>query len=103
MITTTKRKNDIVVINPEISEPIQLRTAMEIEGDRLATKMGAELMDEVVKEPTLDRYLDGNPKIIMPNYEEMVALLQKKRALFITSEQKKKEPKIEGDESEIQD
>lgn len=64
------------------------------------TKFGPELLDEVIKEPTLDIYLDRSPKVGIPiNYEEMVKILQRKRATFITAEQKKKEPKDEGEDT----
>lgn len=62
-------------------------------------KFGPELLDEVIKEPTLNIYLDRSPKLNTPkDHLEMVTILQHKRAAFITAEQKKKEPKIEGEE-----
>lgn len=64
-------------------------------------KMGAELMDEVIAEPTLDRFLDRSPKVGQPiDYEEMVRILHRKREMFITAEQKKRSgEKIEEKES----
>lgn len=58
------------------------------------TKMGSEFLDEAIAEPTLDRYLDRSPKVGNPiDYPAMVAILHRKREMFITAEQKKKEPK----------
>lgn len=63
-------------------------------------KFGPELLDEVIKEPTLDIYLDRSPKVGIPiNYEEMVRIEQRKRAAYINAEQKKKEPKDEGEDT----
>lgn len=60
---------------------------------------GAELLAEAAAEPTMDRYLDGSPKLLTDkDWEEFVTVLQRKRALFITAEQKRKEPKIEGED-----
>lgn len=61
---------------------------------------GSDLLDEVIKEPTLDIYLDRSPKLnTEKDYREgAVPNLQRKRAAFITAEQKRKEPKIEGEE-----
>lgn len=62
---------------------------------------GADLLTEAIAEPTLDRYLDRSPKVGQPiNYEELVGVLHRKRAAFITAEQKKKEPKIDGEDNE---
>lgn len=76
----TSRKGDSPIV----------KQAMEIM-DAAAEKLGPELLDAAVLEPTLDRYLDRSPKIGQPiNYEEMVGVLQRKRQMFITAEQKKK-------------
>lgn len=76
----TSRKGDSPIV----------KQAMEIM-DAAAEKLGPELLDAAVLEPTLDRYLDRSPKISQPiNYEEMVGVLQRKRQMFITAEQKKK-------------
>lgn len=61
-------------------------------------KMGEEMLTEVIADPTIDKYLDRSPKLnTAQDYEQMVVNLQRKRAAFITAEQKRKEPKIEGD------
>lgn len=90
---TTRRKGD----SPIVAE------AMEIMDE--TANQGAALLTEVIKEPTLDIYLDRSPKLNTDvDYEQMVTILQRKRAAFITAEQKRKEPKIEGDnpdESEV--
>lgn len=63
--------------------------------------MGLQLLDQAIAEPTMDRYLDRSPKLnSRVDYEELVRILQRKRAIFITAEQKRKEPKIEGEEVE---
>lgn len=66
---------------------------------------GDQLLDKAAAEPTIDRYLDRSPKLnTIQDYEEMVTILQRKRAAFITAEQKRKEPKVEGEENvEIQE
>lgn len=67
-------------------------------------KEGAELLAEAAAEPTLDIYLDRSPKLGAPiDYPAMVALLHRKREMFITAEAKKKsgekvEEKKDGDE-----
>lgn len=64
---------------------------VELKVENAPEKLGPELLDAAVLEPTLDRYLDRSPKIGQPiNYEEMVGVLQRKRQMFITAEQKKK-------------
>lgn len=62
---------------------------------------GSMIMDEAVKEPTLDRFLDGNPKVINDEaaYYQLAETLRKKRAMDITIEAKKKAKK-EGVEDE---
>lgn len=94
MITRTKRG--------ETPNAVTIAAIKELEAPVI---FGAEMLDEVIKEPTLDRYLDRSPKLNTDkDYEEMVRLLQRKRAAFITAEQKKREPKVEGEEtSEVQD
>lgn len=60
-----------------------------VEGEELVT--GEKMMDEVIKEPTLDVYLDRSPKLGEPiNYPEMVGVLHRKREMFITAEAKRK-------------
>lgn len=62
-------------------------------------KFGPDLLEEVIKEPTINIYLDRSYKLnTSKDYLDFVRTLQKHRALFITAEQKKKEPKIEGEE-----
>lgn len=50
---------------------------------------------EATKEPTLDRFLDGNPKIINTDqdYTKLVAVLRANRARDIVAEVKKKAKK----------
>lgn len=53
-------------------------------------KTGAEMLDEVATEPSLDRYLDRSPKVGQPiNFEEMVKTLQAKRQWFINKKAEK--------------
>lgn len=64
-------------------------------------KLGDELLSEAITEPTLDRWLDNNPKNNTDqDYLELVLNLRRKREMFIIAEQKKKEPKIEGENDE---
>lgn len=52
---------------------------------------GADMMEEVIAEPTLDRYLDRAPKLLEPtDYEQLVKLLHRKREMFIKAEADKK-------------
>lgn len=61
---------------------------------------GEQLLDTAIADPTIDKYLDRSPKLnTEKDYEQMVLILQRKRAAFITAEQKRKEPKIEGEDS----
>lgn len=99
MISTRRKGADAVEIITG-AEMDAIETAA-ISGTPL---MGEAILDQVVAEPTIDRYLDRSPKLLTEkDYAELVALLQRKRAIFITAEQKRKEPKIEGeDENETQ-
>ena len=55
---------------------------------------GNALLDQAAAHATLDPYLDRSPKVGQPiDYPAMVALLQRKRQMFIDAESKKKEPK----------
>lgn len=95
MITTRKK--------PEVTEVLKsLPVVGTLNVDtNTFTQTGEQLLDAVIKEPTLDRYLDRSPKVGQPiDYPELVRILQRKRAIFITAEQKRKEPKIEGDDNE---
>lgn len=86
----------------ETPNPITVAAIQELEAGKGEVIYGEQLMDEVIKEPTLNRYLDGNPKVINKDpqsYRELVLLLQRKRAAFITAEAKKKEPKLEGEDN----
>lgn len=75
------------------------RATGEITPKAAILQMGAELLAEAAAEPTMDRYLDGSPKLLTDkDWEEFVTVLQRKRALYITAEQKRKEPKIEGED-----
>jgi hypothetical protein len=55
------------------------------------TPTGDQMLAEAIQEPTMDRYLDRSPKVGQPiDYPAMVALLHKKREMFITAEAKRK-------------
>lgn len=57
-------------------------------------KYGADIMDEAIKEPTLDRFLDRYPKKnTWDDYNAAVILLQKKRALYIAAKAERKDKK----------
>jgi len=52
---------------------------------------GAEIMAEVIKDPTIDLYLDRNPKINTDqDYEDMVAMLKRQRTMYITADANKR-------------
>jgi hypothetical protein len=69
-------------------------------GSTTESIMGDQLMDETIKEPSLDRWLDHSPKLNTPkDIEELVANLQHKRQMFISAEQRKREPKVEGEDT----
>lgn len=92
MISKTRR-DEIKIVD-------SLTPVLEKAGEMITYgAFGSELLDEVIKEPTLNFYLDRSPKLNLPRDDaEAVRILQHKRALFITAEQKKKEPKIEGED-----
>jgi hypothetical protein len=53
-------------------------------------KFGPEMLEEVIQEPTLDRYLDRSPFVSQPiDFVEMVRTLQKKRQWDINKKEKK--------------
>ncbi len=58
--------------------------------------MGEEILAEAIKEPTLDRMLDGNPKVLFPDleaYKPLVNRLRFERTQFIAKEAKRKAKK----------
>lgn len=62
-----------------------------VDGNIVDFKTGEDMLQEVIKEPTLDIYLDRAPKLGTPiNYPEFVGVLRRKREAFITAEQKRK-------------
>lgn len=53
-------------------------------------KTGAEMLDEVIAEPTLDRFLDRSPKVGEPiDFTAMVKVLHAKRAWNINKKEQK--------------
>jgi hypothetical protein len=53
-----------------------------------------EVLEEAIKEPTLDWYLDQNPRKHTPqDRENLILALRKERAMFIQSKQEKKDKK----------
>lgn len=60
----------------------------------LPISYGEQMMDEVIAEPTLDRYLDRAPKLLEPkDIRQLCIILRHKRELFIKAEQDKKSKK----------
>jgi hypothetical protein len=54
-------------------------------------EMGEDILNKAIEDPTLDKYLDRAAKLnTKKDYQELVGLLQKKRAMFITAEQNKR-------------
>ena len=81
MVSTTRRGK------PEIDgfSPLGRKLVEEL--------FGEQLMDEVIRKPTLDDYLDKNPRLLTwKDYVEMSQLLHDERAVFIEAERKKKYP-----------
>jgi hypothetical protein len=53
-------------------------------------KTGPEMLEEVIAEPTIDRYLDRSPFVGEPiDYSELVRVLQQKRAWNINKKERK--------------
>lgn len=103
MVTGKRKSPDIVdVLKGAGYGVVEGKDAVLAKIEELAVpKQGAELLLEAIAEPTLNRYLDGNPKVTFKSeedWQEFVKILQKKRAMFITAEQKKREPKVEGED-----
>lgn len=89
---STVRKGD----SPIVAKAMEIMDKAENEAEQ---KTGDQLLTEAIKDPTINIYLDRSPKLNTPrDYEELTKRLQTKRALFIAAEQRKKEPKIEGEE-----
>ena len=64
----------------------------------MTEKTANELMDEVVKHPTLDRFLDRHPPTLsMQDFYELVVNLRRERAQFIQNDAEKKEKKHAAD------
>lgn len=99
MISRTKR-SEVIDTGLQLKVDFPVSGGINLSTTSAETPLFAsELMDEVIKEPTLDIYLDRSPKLNQPkDYEEMVKILQRKRAAFINAEQKRKEPKDNGED-----
>lgn len=96
---TTRKKGDIS------KSPPNATTIAALEELETPAVTGETMMDEVIAEPTIDRYLDRAPKLNTPaDYEEIVRALQWKRAQFITAEQKRRNGEKDGDkDAEVQE
>lgn len=60
--------------------------------ESIETLFGAEILEKAITEPTLDRFLDGNPKVLFPTdeaYTPLVERLRRDRATNIAAEAKK--------------
>lgn len=60
--------------------------------ESVKTIFGQEILEKAIEEPTLDRYLDGNPKIFLPTeeaYKPLVERLRRDRAANIAAEAKR--------------
>lgn len=96
----SQKKREIVVID-SITAAIEAEQAGLLKGNwyQDSVTFGPELLDEVILDPTINIFLDKSPKLLIPkDYLKMVKRLHYQRAQFITAEQKRKEPKIEGEE-----
>ena len=55
-----------------------------------APKTGPEIIDEMVKEPTLDTFLDRNPRTMTDeDLRQFIELQRRNRAAYIEKEQSK--------------
>lgn len=63
---------------------------------------GETIMDKATQEVTLDRFLDGNPKVINDEmaYFQLTELLRANRARDITAEAKRGKKGVKDDENE---
>lgn len=63
---------------------------------------GPALLEQAILEPTLDEFLDRDPKMnLQPDYVKMVDILHREREMFISAQQKRKEKKNgESDDDE---
>lgn len=66
----------------------------------MAEQQAKEIMDEVIEDVTLDRFLDRNPSTLKypEDYKDLVKVLRADRARFIQGEKDKKEKKELGHE-----
>jgi len=101
VITKRKREEPQIISKAEM-DAIEVAA---IAGKPITEIYGAELLEQASADPTIDKYLDRSPKLLTDkDYEELVGVLRKKRVAFITAEQKKKEPKLDGEENvEVQE
>lgn len=102
MISRTRKGQETIVIDSMTAAYEAEQHLMKspdtfpLSGGLVDFKMGSELLDETTAEPTLDRWLDNSPKVgNLIDYPSLVTNLQYKRKMFITAEQKKKEPKTD--------
>jgi hypothetical protein len=108
MISTRKRTDAVQVQaeepkdRPHVKEEVEQGRREVSEALASGNPTGEVIMDEAVKEPTLDRFLDGNPKVINSDddYVQLAEILRKKRAMDIKAEAKKKAKKdgVEDDD-----
>lgn len=57
-------------------------------------KTAAEVMSEALQHPTLDAFLDRNPKTLTrEDYVQLVDTLRKQRAIYIAAKRERKDKK----------
>lgn len=101
-MVSTRRRNDAKVT--EVPAAVQDGTAIavpEAESGGESPKQGAEILAEAIKEPSIDVFLDRHPKTITDaDYEALIGVLRKERAIFITKDADKGRKKEEQDDDE---
>lgn len=94
MISRTKRITNDVTDRTANSVPRDTHGGSVGDGDRSMVgreREASSALDAPIAEPTLDRFLDGNPKVInsWEDYKQLVSILRTQRARDIAAEAKK--------------
>lgn len=94
MVSTKRRTplpDEVTTVLPTDS-PI-VAEGITILDNAAAQIFGSDIMDQAIKEPTLDLFLDRNPKTLNfpDDYAAMVKVLRRQREIFITADAKRKD------------
>lgn len=100
MVSTKRRLSiDMSPVTPEMIQAVEKIVAPELATGKWETVeseaqiFGSDIMDQAIKEPTLDLFLDRNPKTLNfpDDYAAMVKVLRRQREIFITADAKRKD------------